>query len=590
MKVALLHFCFYEYTVKLANALSQYVDLTVIHPTELSVECQKVFDPRIKIFSFDKPRIRNPDNIKSMSKMMDIIHKLQPDVLHVQETNDPWYDLTLLLNEMPPLVTTIHDVFRHPGDKDAVPGSEYTRRVGFYKSQQLIVHAHLLKDALIQQFHVPQARVCVLPHGELGSMYEKLATDKIVQREPYTILFYGRIWPYKGLKYLLEAMPLIAERIPEVKLVIAGRGENLAEYFPDGCDSKRYEMLNRFIPSEDVAGLFQRSTAVILPYIEASQSGVAAVAFAMGTPVIASNVGGLAEMIKHEQDGLLVPPSDVTALADAIIRLLGDRQLQDKLQLAGLQRCENDLNWSNIAKQTVEIYEKSIYLKNPIQQRQEYIDIGESNMNVETKTSSTLPSVWKILKNLVPSLRFNNFQADLDRYVAIEKKHWIFLLLTKQGLWALAEYRYSRWVLTKVNIPGIKHILKLFAILWHKIIEITTGIDLPSRAEIGKGVYIAHFGGIFINENVKIGDYCTLSQDIAIGVAGRGDKRGCPTLGERVYLAPGCRIIGAIAIGNEVAIGANAVVTKDLPDKAVAVGVPAKIINYKGNADFTIYT
>ncbi len=585
MKVALLHFCFYEYTVQLANALCKYVDLTVIHPTELS-PYKKDFHPSIQLCSFDKPRIRNPGNILSMSKMMDIIQKLQPDVLHVQETNDPWYDLTLLLNEMPPLVTTIHDVFRHPGDKDAVPGSEYTRRLGFYKSQQLIVHANLLKDALIQEFHVPQPRVCVLPHGELGSKHNIVA-DEIVQKEPYTILFYGRIWPYKGLKYLIKAIPLIAERIPDIKLVIAGRGENLAEYFPHGCDSSRYEILNHYIPSEDVPGLFQRSTAIILPYIEASQSGVAAVAFAMGTPVIASNVGGLAEMIRHEEDGLLVPPGDVPALANAIIRMLSDRQLQEKLKLAGLERCKNDLNWSNIAKQTVEIYEKAIYLKNPTQQTQKYIGIEESNMNVETKISSTRPSIFK---SIVSSLRFNNFQADLDRYVAVENKHWIFLLLTKQGLWALAEYRYSRRVLTKVNIPGIKHILKLFAILWHKIIEITTGIDLPSRAEIGKGVYIAHFGGIFINENVKIGDYCTFSQDITIGVAGRGEKRGCPTLGDRVYLAPGCRIIGAISIGNEVAIGANAVVTKDLPDKAVAVGVPAKIVNYKGNADFTIYT
>ncbi len=215
-------------------------------------------------------------------------------------------------------------------------------------------------------------------------------------------------------------------------------------------------------------------------------------------------------------------------------------------------------------------------------------------MNVETKISFSLHSA---LKNIF-SLQFlksklslmENFQADLKRYVAVENKHWLLLLLTKQGLWALAEYRYSRWVFTKVQLPVIKHILKLFGILWHKLIEITTGIDLPSRAQIGKGVYIAHFGGIFINENVKIGDYCTLSQNITIGIAGRGDKRGCPTLGDRVYLAPGCQVIGPIAIGDEVAIGANAVVTKDLPDKAVAVGVPAKIISHKGNADFTTYS
>lgn len=364
MKVTLLHFCFYEYTIQLANALANYVDLTLIQPEQLSALCKDILDPRICVYSFNKPRVRDPRNILSMSKMMGIIRKLQPDVLHVQETNDPWYDLTLLLSSMPPLVTTIHDVFRHPGDKGAVPGSEYTRRIAFRRSQQLIVHAQLLKDALVKQFNVPQQQVAVLPHGELGSMYQPLATNEYVVREPYTLLFYGRIWPYKGLKYLLEAMPLVAERIPFVKLIIAGRGENLEQYFPSGYDSKRYEIFNRFIPDEDVAPLFQRSTAVILPYIEASQSGVAAIAYAMGTPIIASSVGGLSEMIRAEKDGLLVPPCNVSALADAIVRLLSDRHLQQKLQTAGQKRCQEDLNWSNIAAQTVEVYHKAVYMKN----------------------------------------------------------------------------------------------------------------------------------------------------------------------------------------------------------------------------------
>ena len=363
MKVALLHFCFYEYTVQLANALVDYVDLTLIHPQQLTAQTQALLNPRVKVITFDKYRIRDPRNLSAMGKLMNIINKVQPDVLHVQETNDPWYDLTLLLNKMPPLVTTIHDVFRHPGDRDNVLGSEYTRRIAFLRSQQLIVHANLLKDALIDHFQVPKQRVCVLPHGELGSLYQRLAKDNNTVREPYTLLFYGRIWAYKGLHYLLAAMPSIIERFPQVKLIIAGKGENLQQYFPNGCDKKHYKILNKYIPSEDVASLFQRSTAVILPYIEASQSGVASLAYAMGTPVIASKIGGLAEMVCSEQDGLLVPPADVEALADAIIRLLSDSKLQHQIQTAALYRCQDDLNWSNIAAQTVEIYRKAIYLK-----------------------------------------------------------------------------------------------------------------------------------------------------------------------------------------------------------------------------------
>ncbi|MEH2247205.1 glycosyltransferase family 4 protein [Nostoc sp.] len=360
IKVALLHFCFEDYTIELANSLVKYVDLTLIHPEKVSSVCSDALDSSIRVINFKKPRIRDPRNLLSMGMMMDIIKDIQPDILHVQETNDPWYDWTLLLNKMPPLVTTIHDIFRHPGDKIAVLGSDYTRRIAFYRSQQLIVHTHQLKKILIKQFRIPQERVNVLPHGELGSLYQRRGNQNIQAHEPYTLLFFGRILPYKGLKYLLEAMPLIAEYIPEVKLIIAGKGENIRQYFPNGYDEKRYEIINDFIPLQEVGNLFQRSTVTVLPYIEASQSGVAALSYGMGTLVVASEVGGLSEIIEHKRDGLLVPPGDVRALADAIICLLSDRDLQQRMQTAALARCQQDLNWSNIAAQTVEVYQKTI--------------------------------------------------------------------------------------------------------------------------------------------------------------------------------------------------------------------------------------
>ena len=360
IKIALLHFGFEDYTIELANSLAKYVDLTLIHPQKVSDVCINVIDPSIRVISFKKPRIRDLRNILSMGAMMHIIKDIQPDVLHVQETNDPWYDWTLLLNKMPPLVTTIHDIFRHPGDSMAVFGSEYTRRIAFYRSQQLIVHTHPLKNILIEQFNLPQERVNIIPHGELGSLYQRRSNHKSQPREPNTLLFFGRIWPYKGLKYLLEAMPLIAERVPEVKLIIAGQGENIKQYFPDGYDEKRYEIINDFIPLEEVSNLFQRSTVTVLPYIEASQSGVAALSYGMGTPVIASEVGGLSEIVQDKKDGLLVPACDSRSLADAIICLLSDRDLQQRMQTAALTRCQEDLNWSNIAAQTVEVYQKTI--------------------------------------------------------------------------------------------------------------------------------------------------------------------------------------------------------------------------------------
>jgi glycosyltransferase involved in cell wall biosynthesis len=366
IKVALIHFCFEDYTIELANSLWELVDLTLIQPQKVSTFCRDSLNPNIRVIEFEKPRIRDPRNLTSMSALMQIVRDIQPDLVHVQETNDPWYDLTLLFNKLPPLVTTIHDVFRHPGDKQNIFGADYTKRICFYKSAQLIVHAESLKQTLIQQFRVPEPIINVLPHGELGSLYRYRAKSEPIEREPYTLLFFGRIWPYKGLKYLLEAMPLIATKFPEIKLIIAGKGEDFEQYFPAEYNFQNLEILNEFIPPAQVASIFQRSTIAVLPYIESSQSGVASLAYGMGTLVVASAIGGLQELIRSEQDGLLVPPGNVEALAAVIVRLLGDFQLQQQLQTAAFDRCHQDLNWKNIAAQTVEVYNQALGQADPL--------------------------------------------------------------------------------------------------------------------------------------------------------------------------------------------------------------------------------
>jgi serine O-acetyltransferase len=183
---------------------------------------------------------------------------------------------------------------------------------------------------------------------------------------------------------------------------------------------------------------------------------------------------------------------------------------------------------------------------------------------------------------------FDTLREDVDRYVYMGEGPWWWCILTQQALWAIVEYRYYRWA-RRVRIPLVNFILRGFGFVWHKSVQTITGIDLHHKAEIGKGLYISHFGGIFLASAVKIGEYCNLSQDVAIGWAGRGDKRGCPVIGDRVYIAPGAKIIGPVKIGNDVAIGANAVVTKDLPDSAVAVGVPAKVISSDGSSEFILY-
>lgn len=110
-----------------------------------------------------------------------------------------------------------------------------------------------------------------------------------------------------------------------------------------------------------------------------------------------------------------------------------------------------------------------------------------------------------------------------------------------------------------------------------------SGIQIPYCTTIGKGFYIGHFGNIVVNGNSTIGNNCNISQGVTIGQVNRGKNRGVPIIGNEVYIGPGAKIIGGIKIGNKVCIGANAVVTKDIPDNAVVVGVPGKIISYDGS-------
>lgn len=112
------------------------------------------------------------------------------------------------------------------------------------------------------------------------------------------------------------------------------------------------------------------------------------------------------------------------------------------------------------------------------------------------------------------------------------------------------------------------------------------GISIPHDTKIGSGFYIGHFGGIVVNGRSVIGKNCNISQGVTLGQANRGKIKGYPVLGDNIYIGPGAKIVGAVKIGNNVAIGANCVVTKDIPDNSVVVGVPGKVISQKGSKGY----
>lgn len=104
------------------------------------------------------------------------------------------------------------------------------------------------------------------------------------------------------------------------------------------------------------------------------------------------------------------------------------------------------------------------------------------------------------------------------------------------------------------------------------------GFQIPVSTSIGEGFYIGHFGTIVINKDAIIGKHCNISHLTTIGQANRGKNKGCPTLGNNVWIGTGSVIAGKITIGNNVLIAPNSFVNFDVPDKSLVIGNPAKII------------
>lgn len=147
--------------------------------------------------------------------------------------------------------------------------------------------------------------------------------------------------------------------------------------------------------------------------------------------------------------------------------------------------------------------------------------------------------------------------------------------LARQGLWAMVIYRFGRW---RYSIaPRILRMPFSFAYkLLKPFSEIITGIELPCEATIGRRFRIDHFGGIIISGDAVFGDDCIVRNGVTVGLRSTG-QRGSPVIGNRVDIGAGAKVLGPIHIGDDVAIGANAVVITDVPSGSIAVGVPARI-------------
>lgn len=171
--------------------------------------------------------------------------------------------------------------------------------------------------------------------------------------------------------------------------------------------------------------------------------------------------------------------------------------------------------------------------------------------------------------------------SDWKRYTGLhDRMHFLLFMVVifrNPGMFFSLLYRMERYLLTHAFFP-----IKIVAALLYPFYFICTyyilSIDISPRVKIGKGLYL-HNRGIVFTDKVTTGNNLSIIGPVTLGTKGLGkDFISGPTLGNNVTVYTGARIIGALQIGNNVLVGSNAVVTKNVPSNSVVAGVPGKII------------
>lgn len=310
----------------------------------------------IKIFIYDNFKLFSFKTLKLSFRLAGIIKKNGYDLINFNGNCLQQLIISWLCPRIA-AVHSIHDYIGHAGER-RLAGRLINAFIAHTKKQKIFYSKWCL-GAMEKDLRKKETdTINVIPFSvlEIYKMWENPAlTD-----DGHTILFFGRISPYKGIEYLLEAMPIIKENVPGARLILAGEGRccfgiNKFEQYDN------VKVVNRYLSNKELAEFIQQSTLVVCPYVDATQSGVVMSAYSFGKPVIATKVGGLPEVVEDTVTGRLVAPENSKELAAAITEILKNPEMRKNIsENIRTKTSEGELSWDRIAQRTIEVYRKAL--------------------------------------------------------------------------------------------------------------------------------------------------------------------------------------------------------------------------------------
>lgn len=272
-----------------------------------------------------------------------------------------------------PLISTIHATERgrgrghlHDPIAEAINGAEWWLT---YESWRVICTSRFMAQEVMSYFSVPPDKVDVIPNGVSTERFDRLdGVDlddfraRFASPQERIVFYVGRIVHEKGVHLLVEAGPRILAQFPRAKFVVAGTG-GMVEALRDraeelGVGVKFY--FTGFIPDEDRDRLYKVADCAVFPSLYEPFGIVALEAMAANTPVVVSSVGGLAEVVQHDETGITVHPDSVEFLAWGILRTLQDPEGAAARARRAYRQVVEEYNWDRIAQQTLSVYERVV--------------------------------------------------------------------------------------------------------------------------------------------------------------------------------------------------------------------------------------
>ena len=249
-------------------------------------------------------------------------------------------------------ILVLHDAAFHPGDSYPFRTSVLRREVGV--ADALVVLSDHVGRAAQHLYAFPADRITQLQHGAFHFAGARRRPRVHPGHRRLRLLFFGRICRYKGLDLLLAAYRELRAANVEVELEIAGSGD-LRPYETALIGLPNVTIRNHWLGEAEIAAALNRADVMVLPYIEASQSGVAAAALDAALPLVATPVGGLVEQVVDGMTGVVATAVTPSAFAAAVQRLVGDPAFYECCSAAARRYADDALGWETIAAGLVDV-------------------------------------------------------------------------------------------------------------------------------------------------------------------------------------------------------------------------------------------